>query len=448
MTPTAKTAESISQAIEEVAKYTALELQTFKVPQLRELVRSLGIEKIDRDAELIRVSSARKQECIDAILKITRPVKVVEAYETVYEPLPGVDDLANSLKEVVSEELTTYQIADIDFIAHECLKSITDLTFKHWDESAKSWKAPFGWEAEAARLASYLSTRIARKGKNRGEVLTAETQLWYKSLILKAVRKGIESIADTAWYKAALLDYFNSHYCRWISYILKPQQEVKAENGATALNIKKMNRQEVDLTKALYWAESVLESLTDASPKTVWMDVSVALILTTGRRMSEVHYSAKFEKVDDYYVEFSGQLKLKGEAAKYFEQNPSFTIPTLVKADLVMKGLEWLARKGKRQTSPEEVNSKYAKALNAHAKEVAKTCGIEVNEETKLSYHTFRDFYAVAAYKAEEVTMFETSYAAIILGQGRSTKTDRINDMTAANYTAPFSIAPDSKVRL
>ena len=84
-----------------------------------------------------------------------------------------------------------------------------------------------------------------------------------------------------------------------------------------------------------------------------WRDVSCVLALVTGRRMGEVHLSGVFTQVSEYEVAFSGQLKGKSRKVKVGERKLAlrdyeFSIPTLVRAELVVKGIAWLEANGKR----------------------------------------------------------------------------------------------------
>ncbi|MFB2891575.1 protelomerase family protein, partial [Aerosakkonemataceae cyanobacterium BLCC-F50] len=69
-----------------------------------------------------------------------------------------------------------------------------------------------------------------------------------------------------------------------------------------------------------------------------WPTLSAALIALTGRRPTEVVWCGRFEAASDYTLMFSGQLK-KGNI-----ETPSFEIPTLIKADLVLDAIARLSQ--------------------------------------------------------------------------------------------------------
>lgn len=116
---------------------------------------------------------------------------------------------------------------------------------------------------------------------------------------------------------------------------------------------------------AILEARQILSSLKN-SDKRKWRHVVWALMLATGRRPSEILCTGEFETSgDDYQVLFSGQLQKHGESLA------PYPIPVLVKARLVIAGMEWLEKHGKRDCStPAQVNVKYANALSERVKEL------------------------------------------------------------------------------
>ena len=128
-------------------------------------------------------------------------------------------------------------------------------------------------------------------------------------------------------------------------------------------------RQEVTLKiqccPAILQARQILSSL-KTSDKRKWRHVVWALMLATGRRPSEILCTGEFQTIgDDYQVLFSGQLQKHGESLA------PYPIPVLVKARLVVAGMKWLEKNGKRDCdTPAQVNIKYANALSERVKEL------------------------------------------------------------------------------
>lgn len=202
------------------------------------------------------------------------------------------------------------------------------------------------------------------------------------------------------------------------------------------------NRIEIDLTNSLQLAIDTLLAI-KKSEDVNWMDVSCAVALATGRRMAEVHLSASFEKVDEYTVTFRGHLKGKTRRVKVSGKavpvrDYGFTIPTLLPADLVCFGLQWLADKGKRfptSEDPERVNRRWSKVLNEHVKDW------DIFPENDRTYHKFRAAYLRACVENDPtVDKYDfADYAEQVLGD---------KDETTINSYKRYQIKPGSATKL
>lgn len=202
------------------------------------------------------------------------------------------------------------------------------------------------------------------------------------------------------------------------------------------------NRIEIDLTNSLQFAFDVLSAI-NVGEDVNWMDVSCAIALATGRRMAEVHLSAGFEKVDEYSVIFKGHLKGKTRRVKVGGKavpvrDYGFTIPTLLPADLVCFGLQWLEEKGKRFPSnedPERVNRRWSKVLNEHVKDW------DIFPENERTYHKFRAAYFRACVENDPtVDKYDfADYAEEVLGD---------KDETTINSYKRYQIKPGSITKI
>jgi Telomere resolvase len=201
------------------------------------------------------------------------------------------------------------------------------------------------------------------------------------------------------------------------------------------------NRVEIDLSNSLKFAFNVLTDIKNGNDSN-WLDVSCSLALATGRRMGEVHLSAIFEKIDDYTISFKGQLKGKSRRVKFGEKavplrEVAFEIPTLINADLVCYGLQWLGNKGKRflqDEDPERVNRRFSKTLNQHCKDW------DIFPENDRTYHKFRAAYFRACVVNAGIDSFDfIDYAEKIL-------IDR--DETTINSYKRYEIKAESITRI
>lgn len=175
------------------------------------------------------------------------------------------------------------------------------------------------------------------------------------------------------------------------------------------------NLVEIDPSPFIQKAYDVLKQVSDhpETPATgYWKDVSCALALVWGKRMSEIHATAEFYHTGEYTGNFKGQVKGKGRVNAAGENiiNHEFKNVTLVPAEWVERGLIWLEAKGRRiETDPETlqkdqnlytkaVNQRYCKDLNINAKTHWNVLG-----QDDFSYHDLRAVFLICAAKAEAV---------------------------------------------
>jgi integrase len=116
--------------------------------------------------------------------------------------------------------------------------------------------------------------------------------------------------------------------------------------------------------------------------------VTLALILLTGRRPSEILKTAKFERVDAQNVLFSGQLKTRDcPTAK----TAPFPIPVLADAKLVCEALSRL----REMPQVKELADKPVKACNSKAGVLSETCDRHLGKLIKdCTPHELRAAYA------------------------------------------------------
>jgi len=90
-----------------------------------------------------------------------------------------------------------------------------------------------------------------------------------------------------------------------------------------------------------------------------WSEIAAGLSALTGRRVTELLSTAKFEKKSQWSVVFTGALKRRGEAVEL-----QFEIPTLTTADKVIKALAKLRKELPiKDLTPSEINNRYEKPV-------------------------------------------------------------------------------------
>jgi len=236
---------------------------------------------------------------------------------------------------------------------------------------------------------------------------------------ITALKKALKVAAKSQLKDAALLHPVNTiitHFGNSLSYqfaAYKENQNTRYRQEVAKRSTKE-NRVELDLSRYLERAYKILTNVATGNDDLIdWRDVSCALALVTGRRMAEIHLSANFEKIDDYKVAFQGQLKGKTRRVEdTILRNVVFEIPTLVPANLVCFGLQWLDSKGKRfdkSEDPERVNRRWSKVLS----EACKDWSII----PEMTYHKFRGAYLRASIVNSQCDPFDyIDYARAILG--------------------------------
>lgn len=167
----------------------------------------------------------------------------------------------------------------------------------------------------------------------------------------------------------------------------------------------------VDISGWLKLAKNTLEGVAQGK-KVQWEAVSFALALSTGRRQAEVHCTGQLLPVDNlsaggndiaavkagYAVLFAGrgdrlfgQTKTRPgtEAEREWRARPTRTLPTLLPAELVIQGWQWLERHRHKVEHEDKVNGNFNGKLRTF---MAKTA-------PAFTYKNLRDFYAVACWR-------------------------------------------------
>jgi len=235
-------------------------------------------------------------------------------------------------------------------------------------------------------------------------------------------------------------------------------------------------RIEINLEPFIEQAHTILSVVHEGGDMD-WREVTCAIALTSGRRMAEILATGKFTKFSDYEISFEGQLKgklsgiatdLKGNEIRtnkiHFDQmkllkqikpdskfflliDHEFTIPTLVKADLIVSGIEYLANQDKRLApldDPLTVNRRWSKPLSEQIKKdwmiVPDEVWQAVDSKDKMTFHKLRGAYFIGVIGSMGGT-FETmkDQAESILGD---------KDLNAIKYYDRFKLAPGTKTRI
>ena len=204
---------------------------------------------------------------------------------------------------------------------------------------------------------------------------------------------------------------------------------------------RRKHRETINFQPLHEYAHRVLSSLEHTSYDQ-WEEVSVALAIATGRRLAEIHNRATcFEYVDQSHVKFTGQAKLMGKAAVYFQSHPSYIMPVLVDGALVVKAHQWLKERGLVVELPSFAKNRFGNRLGQLMKQLKQTWGIE---HPGFTYKGLRSVYAEVCnqvFNAQD--QGNTLYVADILGLGRGQLLtwDLITDtQTPLSYLSDFRL--------
>lgn len=303
-----------------------------------------------------------------------------------------------------------------------------------------------GWKMLAANEAALLKATYPDNKPDPEK--TYGTCLRQITALKKALKTAAKTdLKDSANYHPVLT--IVTHFSESLSYLFA---EYKIRQNAdyrerVEERSKKENRIELDLSLFLKYANEVLLAVASgATPVEVdWRDVSCAIALATGRRMAEVHLSGEFRQTGEYQLGFKGQLKGKSRKLKAGEKRVAlrdyeFEIPSLVKAKLVVEGVEWLEKHGKRidkSEDPERVNRRFSKVFNGQSGIVRENWEILPDG---MTYHKFRGAYFRACLINSGVSPFDyLSYARSILGD---------KDEATIRAYQRFEIKPGSLTRI
>ncbi|MDZ4877482.1 MAG: hypothetical protein CLLPBCKN_006917 [Chroococcidiopsis cubana SAG 39.79] len=245
-----------------------------------------------------------------------------------------------------------------------------------------------------ARETSEFPNIKTRRNRKNGYLSTAfeervnqepENEDLYESL------KFLKDLIDTAW--SAEVSEFTQNY----------------RNKVTDLDADETT-EPIDPRSLLEEANKVLSSNTVDD----WRSIVKALCLVTGRRPSEILVTANFQKISEYAVIFTGQLKAKREIRTMNmpeRVNEKIIIPTLATIEQIENGINLLTKEGRRK----DPGDNYIKTCE----NVDKQYSSSFSQFMKGSGQTLKDMrkvYAVTTYELFGQKANKLKWFARILG--------------------------------
>lgn len=413
---------------EQIAKYTKEELEDLTLKGLQKLASGV----------IPNAARTRKAQLIEEILAATKAERTVAALipDTPLEAVEVNSAIARDYEEVISEDFSEFA---------------TSLYREFRALVQARWKADGTWDEAIHGDISSLAYRViwwlnSKEGKEADGGLAFTTKLRYRTHIVNIFSEMVESEKGAVYFKqlSSCLEMFKRQIKIQIADITAQKKGLQERQLAK----RKKQKAQISFAPLHAYATAVLEKI-DTLKSSDWKRVSVALAIVTGRRMAELHHvDTRFEYVDQSHVKFTGQMKIKGSAADYFEKLPSYEIPVLADAELVTKGHEWLKGNGKVVDSAKAVNRRYSGDLSDYLKLLKSKWGID---HELFKYKALRAIYAqVCNHIFNGGNPDNILYLAQILGHGRDSLVDRngnlIEDADLVDLDTPQSYNSDFEV--
>jgi hypothetical protein len=399
-----------------VAGYSNQQLLDLNRRQLSDLAKGL----------VPNASRLNKIQLIDELLTATeveRAILVTEAK-------------GRAVNEQVAKDFVEDVNQDLGSFTQSLYETFKDLALHSYKPDG-SWKLSIHADISslAYRVIAWLNTR---PGEQLDGGLDFTTKLRYRTHICNLFGEFVEGEAQAAYYPqlSSCLDLFKRQVKLQIADLTSMKKGLQERRVAQ----RKKQKAVISFKPLHEFALRWLGNLDKLSARD-WRQVSIALAIATGRRMSEIHCSAKFEYLNDAHLKFTGQLKVKGLAAEYFADHPSYKIPVLVPAKLAIAGHRWLIEKGKTSPTPQRAARRLAPRLGESMLLLKKSLGIE---HDFFTYKGLRSIYALTCNQVFNGGDPDNAlYLAEILGHGRADLLhgDDIADMvTPQSYNADFVV--------
>lgn len=463
------TANNQKEFIVTASKLTNTQLAEMLVTELRALVRNLGVNVVEREGEFITLNKARHGELCAAVKELTLTQKLLDA--TAPENSAITEEILKQLKQSIQLENGTELGAIAGDIYQEYYRTIhLCLNMNQSNLVEEFLKIP----------ASLLTAKITDYRSYKGEEITDTTKANYRGMIFGYMNDFISQESEGK-SKVVLLKHFDEfkHLC---FEAMSEVRKGKVKDDKANLRTRKNDKNAADVSRLLVWANTLLLSLDENTKVSKWKEVSIAVAFTCGRRQTEIHGDGEVELTDNpYELKFTGQAKTKGLSKTYYEQNPSYNIPTLIPAATVFKGWEWLKNIGKSDKTPKEVNDNYNKEIGSILKDILvkqvsfyETLDYQLIENPELislkqktqfakegttkdnqipvTYHSLRAWYALAAYNSFGKSVYKSKdcslFSGIILGHDRTLTGTKGEGLTAQRYMADFEIMSGTTTHL
>ena len=356
---------------QKLAKFDKDDLMAMSRNKLRMYCRDLNITKVPQDDQEVSYSKARKESLVEGLMLITQSQRIIEH--------SGIDlnVLTKDNKSIDSEEYTSFT-------------NVLERAAKVYDSVKDKYYTSPEYKSQLQSVAIELNTYILAKYKGNDNYNTRCTK---RSLLLSRFKKTLlsqfEGLPELKQVEVDL-GVISGHL-----YNLGKQDSIlKAENYKAKLDKRSSAEDVIDVHLDPYIdkARQVLTSLNS------WRDVALALALVTGRRVfAEILMdTTEFTVTSDKSVMFKGQAKTRdrGELDEY-------EIPTLVSAELVVAGFNYLKDQGKLgdTSGNKDLTEVRRKTSTRHSRYINETIKSDWPIFEGIKPKALRELYALQAYQ-------------------------------------------------
>lgn len=339
-----------------------------------------------------------------------------------------------------------------------------------------------GWKAIAVEETKRLKAHYPDETYDNGSP-KPENDRTYSTCLrqITALKKALRQVTDDDLADPAMIGQFKT-IVRHLGDRVSEHFSIYTLTRNITYQARVVNRSEskqrieINLEPFIKQAHTILSEVANGNDMD-WREVTCAIALTSGRRMAEILASGKFTKVSDYEICFSGQLKgklsgittdIKGHFIRTnkirFDQmkllnqikpdskfvlliDHKFVIPTLVKADLIIAGIQYLTDHDRRlapNEEPEIVNRRWNKPLSEQVKKtwmiVPDDVWQSVDPEDRMTFHKLRGAYFIGVIGAMGGTFNKMKdQAEMILGD---------KNLSAIENYDRFELEPGTKTRI
>lgn len=416
----------ITKAKIKYSTYTPEDLKKLTVSASKPNPKVLFLRQIASDIGISwqTIKKAKKDGLITLIFKECQPFKT---RQTKPKFVHKRDEIVNDVVDAIYHD-TDNHIGFNNYLRDCFTKKITAHTFKPEFQRLILIFKP--------TLEEYLQVNIGDYSDS--------TLMSYKWEVLNCLKDRLDSDFKEHDWKS-----FFEYYNKSVRMAFGGVTTKIRKQSLTSLSSRQDSIASIKCLQAIVKAKEVLQNI-KKHQKFMWREVVCALMLVTGRRQAEILQSGNFELTDDdYKLLFSGQLKKHNDV-----ENNSYIIPTLVPAQLVVEGIEWLDKFGKRGcATPLDAHKKYSKEICSTSKSIIQNRFVLIEGEwfyddagkkkDRRVGHLFRHVYGQVCYKLfSSKSKYINKYLTEIYGHN-SDESGTSN--ASANYLAKVNIADDIK---